>query len=74
MPKLGRQVAAEFQGRVSQVALVYDIVAIKHRPGFVARYVHGDAFRHPGTNQVAHSGASQIVKQQTLITPYVVPP
>ena len=34
----------------------------------------GDAFGYPCAHQVAHSGPSQIVKQQALIAPLVVPP
>ena len=61
MPKLGGEIPTELQS-VSEVALLCDIVTIKHRPGFMAGDVHGDAFGYPGAHQVAHSGPSQIVK------------
>src|SRR5215472_9072760 len=43
----------ELKSCVSEVALVYDIVAIKYRPGFMAGDVHGDAFGYPCARQVA---------------------
>lgn len=43
MLKLDGEVSTEFNGRVCEVALVRDIVAIKHRPGFMAGDVHGAA-------------------------------
>src|SRR3974390_1831299 len=45
MPKLGGEIPTELQSCVSEVALVYDIVTIKHRPGFMA----GDVQPEPRT-------------------------
>lgn len=50
MLKLDGEVSTEFHGRVCEVPLVHDIVAIKHRPGFMAGDVRGDTFAAPLEN------------------------
>jgi len=42
---------------------VDDVVAIKHRPRFVARQQHGNPFRHSGPDQVPRGGAAAIVQE-----------
>ncbi|MGB7461623.1 MAG: hypothetical protein WBW14_01890 [Candidatus Acidiferrum sp.] len=74
MPKLGREIATELLGRVSEVALIHDVVAIEHRPGLVAGDIHSDPLRHASAHQIAHSSAPQIVKEQALVTPLVLLP
>src|SRR5215472_11966649 len=48
----------------AQIGFVDDIVAVKDRAGLVATDRHRHALRNPATNHVAHSSASQIVKEQ----------
>ena len=51
MPKLGGEIPAQFLGRVPEVTLVDDIVAIEHRPGLMPGDIHGDALGHAGAHQ-----------------------
>jgi hypothetical protein len=74
MPKLSGKVLAELKSRVFQVALINDVVAIEYGPGLVAGDIHGNPFQNASADQVAHSSASQIVKQQVLVAPLVLLP
>jgi hypothetical protein len=44
MPKLRREIPTELLGRVSEVALIHDVVAIEHSPGLVAGDIHSNPF------------------------------
>jgi hypothetical protein len=45
-PNSAEKIATEFLGRVSEVALIHDVVAIEHCPGLVAGDIHGNPFRN----------------------------
>ena len=44
MPELSGEIATELLGRVSEVTLIHDVVAIEHGPGLVAGDIHGNPF------------------------------
>src|SRR6266446_4978347 len=58
------ELSIELPCGLAQVALADDVVAIEHRPRFVARDHHRDALGDPAPDHVAHSRPAEIVEQQ----------
>src|SRR5574340_1444033 len=60
-------IVGHFAACVLEVPRVDDVVTLKHRPGFMPADGHGGFFRYPDTNEIAHAGSAQIMKNQPLI-------
>jgi len=56
----GRRV--ELPGRLAQVRVAHDVVAVEHLPRLPADQLHGDALGHAGPHEIADGPAAKVVQ------------